>query len=146
MFAQRVPRPRSPSPAPIVHTKGKDRRREKPQMVNPTPVPELEPQMDYITEKEAKNWVNPNARRPKEHFRAWEKRLVQRWKKLDLGDHDMPVNLDECLTVCHDLEQYDPDTVRPPTLKELEAIHREGKFLNMDELQVAQDYITEEES
>ncbi|CAB4399429.1 unnamed protein product [Rhizophagus irregularis] len=111
-------------------------------MVNPTPVPELEPQMitptpvletesqrgapvlgrDYITEKEAKNWVNPNARRPKEHFRAWGKRLVQRWKELDLN------------------------AVRPPTLKELEAIHREGKFLNVDELQVAQDYITEEEA
>ncbi|CAB5387422.1 unnamed protein product [Rhizophagus irregularis] len=165
---QPPPRPRSPSPAPapIVHTKGKDRRREKPQMVNPTPVPELEPQMitptpvletesqrgapvlgrDYITENEAKNWVNPNARRPKEHFRAWGKRLVQRWKELDLGDHDIPVNLDECLSVCHDLEQYDPDAVRPPTLKELEAIHREGKFLNVDELQVAQDYITEEKA
>ncbi|PKB96142.1 hypothetical protein RhiirA5_435370, partial [Rhizophagus irregularis] len=165
---QPPPRPRSPSPAPapIVHTKGKDRRREKPQMVNPTPVPELEPQMitptpvletesqrgapvlgrDYITENEAKNWVNPNARRPKEHFRAWGKRLVQRWKELDLGDHDIPVNLDECLSVCHDLEQYDPDAVRPPTLKELEAIHREGKFLNVDELQVAQDYITKEKA
>ena len=62
-------------------------------MVNPTPVPELDPQLiiqtpvpepepkkelpilgrDYITEEEAKNWVNPNARRFKEHFRAWEK-------------------------------------------------------------------------
>src|SRR3989337_4508297 len=31
----------------------------------------------------------------------------------------MPVNLDDCLTLYHDLEQYDSDAVRPPTLKEL---------------------------
>ncbi|GES91554.1 hypothetical protein GLOIN_2v1480811 [Rhizophagus clarus] len=75
---------------------------------------------DYITEEEAKNWVSPNARKPGEHFRTWGARLVQRWKELDLGNHDTPANLHECKTLCHDLEQQDPDAVRLPTLKELE--------------------------
>ena len=47
-------------------------------------------------------------------------RLQKRWKELDLGDHDIPLNLDGCKTLFHDLEQYDPEAVRPPTLKELE--------------------------
>src|SRR6266542_3409750 len=130
------PLPRPQSPAPVVHTKGKDRRKEKPKVVNPipdpqlviqTPIPEPEPEKespilgrDYITEEKAKNWVSPNARKPGEHYKTWGKRLVQKWKELDLGDHDMPENLHECHTLCHDLEQYDPDAVRPPTLKELE--------------------------
>jgi hypothetical protein len=135
-----IPRPRSPSPAPIVHTKGKDRRREKPQKViptpvsnpesqtvTPTPVLEIESQRnapelgrDYISEEEAKNLIDPNARRPKEHFRIWGKRLVQRWKELDLGDHDISNDLDGCLTLFHNLELNDPEAVRLPTLKELE--------------------------
>ena len=53
-------------------------------------------------------------------------RLQKRWKELDLGDHDIPVNLDECQTLCHDLKQYDPDAVRLPTLKELEE-YQEGE-------------------
>src|SRR3990170_8925552 len=134
-----IPRPRSPSPAPVIHTRGRDRRKEKSQTVIPIPNPEPEPQIiipqpvpesesqkselvegqDYITEEEAKNWVNPNARKSGEHYKTWGKRLVQKWKELDLGDHDMPVNLDDCLTLYHDLEQYDSDAVRPPTLKEL---------------------------
>src|SRR5436190_23681418 len=82
-----VPRPRSPSPAPIDHIRGRDRRKEKPKVVNPipdpqlviqTPVPETESQRGapvlgraYITEEEAKNWVNPNARKPRERVRSW---------------------------------------------------------------------------
>src|SRR2546421_5699819 len=63
----RSPRPRSlsPTPAPVDHTKGKDQRKEKPNVVIQTPVPELEPKKelpilsrDYITEEEAKNWLN----------------------------------------------------------------------------------------
>ena len=76
---QPPPRPRSPSPtsAPVDHTKGKDRRKEKPNVVIQTPVPELEPKKelpilgrDYITEEEAKNWVNPNARKPRERVKS----------------------------------------------------------------------------
>jgi len=153
-----IPRPHSPSPAPVIHTRGRDRRKEKSQTVIPIPDPEPESQkselvegQDYITEEEAKNWVNPNARKSGEHYKTWGKRLVQKWKELDLGDHDMPVNLDDCLTLYHDLEQYDPEAVRPPTLKELEKYskrspredpeagpgpstqaHREGKHSEVD--------------
>ena len=101
--------------------------KEKPHVVIPTPIPELESEkealvfgVDYITEEEAKKWVNPNARKPGEHYKTWGKRLAQKWKELDLGDHDMPENLHECQTLCHDLEQHDPDVICPPTLKELE--------------------------
>ena len=122
------PPSRPQSPAPVVHTKGKDRRKEKLKVVNPipesqivTPIPILETESqrgapilgrDYITEEEAKNWINPNARRSKEHYKTWGKRLIQKWKELDLGDHDIPASLDDCQTLYHNLEQYDPDAVR----------------------------------
>ena len=86
-----VPRPRSLSPAPIDHVRGRDRRKEKPKVVNPipdsqlviqTPVPELEPKKelpilgrDYITEEEAKNWLNSNAQKSRERVKSWEARL-----------------------------------------------------------------------
>ncbi|CAG8665868.1 6243_t:CDS:2, partial [Scutellospora calospora] len=38
--------------------------------------------------------------------------------KLDLGNELLEVNdLDSCKTLFYDLEQYDPNAVRPPTLK-----------------------------
>ena len=53
--------------------------------VVPTPVPELESEKealvlgnDYITEEEAKKWVNSNARKPGEHFRTWRARLIRK--------------------------------------------------------------------
>ncbi len=80
-------------------------------MIIPNLVPKTESQRDapvfgrdYITEEETKNWVNPNTRKPKEHVRSWGSRLQKRWKELNLGDHDIPVNLDECQTFCHDLK------------------------------------------
>ena len=67
-----IPRPHSPSPAPVIHIRRKDCRKEKLQTVIPIPDFESEPQkselvegQDYITEEEAKNWVNQNARKPK---------------------------------------------------------------------------------
>jgi hypothetical protein len=100
---------------------------EKAQVVNPTPVPEpvslglpdgitnnypssniqtrTHSRKRYITEEEAKRWVNPNARNPGEHFKTWGKRLVQRWKELDLGDCDSPEDLNQCMQLCHDLDQ-----------------------------------------
>ncbi|RIB07014.1 hypothetical protein C2G38_2215633 [Gigaspora rosea] len=78
--------------------------KEKPHVVNPTSVPELEPEkeapeldVDYITEKEAKNWVNPNARKPGEHFRKWGAKLRRRWKELDAV----------CLLTLKELEKYE---------------------------------------
>ncbi|RIA80758.1 hypothetical protein C1645_838116 [Glomus cerebriforme] len=131
-----TPQVKNQGGAPVVHVRGKDRRKEKSKVVNPipdlqlvnqTPVPVSEFQkeapilgIDYITEEEAKNWISPNARKPGENYKTWEKRLVQKWKELDLGDHDIPVSLDDCLTLYHDLEQYDPEAVRQLTLKELE--------------------------
>jgi hypothetical protein len=37
---------------------------------NPASKPELIHGIDYITKEEAKKWVNPNARKPGEHFRT----------------------------------------------------------------------------
>ncbi|CAG8759390.1 5811_t:CDS:1, partial [Funneliformis caledonium] len=70
----------------------------------------------YITEEGAKNRINSNIRKPGKHYKIWGKRLVQKWKKLDLGVHDIPVSLDDCLTLYYDLEQYDSEAVCPPTL------------------------------
>jgi hypothetical protein len=53
-------------------------------------------------------------------------RLVQRWKELNLGDHEIPESLEECLMFCQNLKRYDPKAVRPPTLKELEK-YQEGE-------------------
>ncbi|CAG8797896.1 9433_t:CDS:1, partial [Gigaspora rosea] len=104
----------------------------KPHVVIPILVPELEPEKeapvlgnDYITEEEAKNWVSPNARKPRERIKTWGVRLQKRWKELDLGNEPLEVNdLDSCKTLFHDLEQYDPNAVRPPTLKELEEYEK----------------------
>ena len=102
--------------------------KEKPHVVIPTPVPELEPEkealvlgVDYITEEEAKNWISPNARKPRERIKTWGARLQKRWNELDLGVKPCEANdLDGCKTLFHDLELNDPEAVRLPTLKELE--------------------------
>ncbi|RIB21558.1 hypothetical protein C2G38_2034310 [Gigaspora rosea] len=47
-------------------------------------------------------------------------RLLRRWKELDLGDCDRPEDLNQCMLLCHDLEQYDPKAVRLLTKEELE--------------------------
>ncbi|CAG8629124.1 8739_t:CDS:2 [Cetraspora pellucida] len=45
--------------------------------------------------------------------------------ELDLGNELLEVNdLDSCKTLFHNLEQYDPNAVRPPTLKELEEYEK----------------------
>ncbi|CAG8561082.1 34257_t:CDS:2, partial [Racocetra persica] len=41
-------------------------------------------------------------------------------KKLDLGDCDRPEDLNQCMLLCHDLEQYNPEAVRLLTKKKLE--------------------------
>jgi hypothetical protein len=59
--------------------------KEKPYVVLPTPVPELEPEkeapvlgIDYITEEEAKNWISLNARKPRERIKIWGAKLQKR--------------------------------------------------------------------
>jgi hypothetical protein len=101
--------------------------KEKPHVVIPSSVPELESEkeapvlgVDYITEEEAKNWISPNARKPREQIKTWGARLQKRWKELDLGIESYEANdLDGCKTLFHDLELNDPEAVRLPTLKEL---------------------------
>ncbi len=77
---------------------------------------------DNTGQEEANRFVNPNARKPKEHFRKWGARLLKRWKELGLGDIDKPENLHECNLLCHNFEQYDPEATRPPTKGEYERI------------------------
>jgi hypothetical protein len=106
--------------------------KKKPHVVTPTPVPELDLEkkalvlgVDYITEEEAKNWISPNARKPRERIKTWGARLQKRWKEIDLGDKPIEANdLDCCKTLFHDLEQFDAEAVRLPTLKELEKYEK----------------------
>ncbi|POG72196.1 hypothetical protein GLOIN_2v1774047 [Rhizophagus irregularis DAOM 181602=DAOM 197198] len=63
--------------------------------------------------------------RRKERIKTWGARLQKCWKELDLGDELIEVNdLDGCKTLFHDLEQYDPEAVRLPTLKELKKYEK----------------------
>ncbi|RIA97194.1 hypothetical protein C1645_814444 [Glomus cerebriforme] len=106
--------------------------KKKPHVVIPTSVPELEPEkeapvlgVDYITEEEAKNWISPNAQKPRERIKTWGARLQKRWNELDLGVEPCEANdLDGCKTLFHDLELNDPEAVRLPTLKELEKYEK----------------------
>lgn len=70
---------------------------EKPKVVNPIPNLQLVNQtrvsktefqkeapilgVDYITEEEAKNWINPNAQKPRKHFRSWRVRFAKTLKR-----------------------------------------------------------------
>ncbi|CAB4375949.1 unnamed protein product [Rhizophagus irregularis] len=107
-------------PIPSVLPKNEENRRN--QREKQAPIPILG--RDYITNEEAEKWVNPNARKPREHLRTWGKRLVKRWEELGLGECNKVENLDDCLTLCHDLEQYDEDAVRPLTKEELEKYEK----------------------
>src|SRR5271170_1194938 len=84
------------------------------------PAPEAIGRKEFISQEEADSWVNPNERKPGEHFRTWGARLLKRWNDLDLGEKDRPENLRECGLLCHDLEQYDPKATRLPKKEELE--------------------------
>ncbi|CAG8832658.1 13154_t:CDS:2, partial [Racocetra persica] len=63
---------------------------------------------DYISQKEADKWVSPNARKPGKYLKT--------------------KNLDDYMTLCHDLEQYNPEVVRPPTKEELKEEHEKRKL------------------
>ncbi|PKC50238.1 hypothetical protein RhiirA1_486975, partial [Rhizophagus irregularis] len=70
-----IPRPRSLSPAPIVHTWGRDRRMEKPKAIPPTPEPELAPPSG---QNQGDKYIDRHARKSGEHLRTWGARLRQR--------------------------------------------------------------------
>ena len=51
--------------------------KKKPHVVTPTPVSEVDLKkkapvlgIDYITEEEAKNWISPNAHKPRERIKT----------------------------------------------------------------------------
>ncbi|GET02649.1 hypothetical protein GLOIN_2v1786825 [Rhizophagus clarus] len=90
---------------------------------------ELPNQASKIPEK-AVRFINPNNRKPGEHFRKWGARLLKRWKELELGDRDRPENLHECNLLNHDFEQLDPEASRPPTKEEYEEYCRQEKANN----------------
>ena len=88
-----VPRPHSPSPAsaPVVHARGKDRRKEKPETIQ-APIPqdknqENDPEAGPGPSTQAYREGKPNevstrgkyidrlARKPKEHLKTWGARL-----------------------------------------------------------------------
>src|SRR5271170_7398693 len=76
----------------------------EPELQMQAPAPEAIGRKEFISQEEADRWVNPNERKPGEHFRTWGTRLLKRWKDLDLGEKDRPKNLRECGLLCHDLE------------------------------------------
>ncbi|CAG8816581.1 14581_t:CDS:2, partial [Racocetra persica] len=66
-------------------------------------------------------------------------------KELGLGGCLKTENLDDCITLCYDLEQYDPEVVRPPTKEELkeeikkrqERPEKDLEFREQEELRMA---------
>ncbi|CAG8819731.1 8916_t:CDS:1, partial [Racocetra persica] len=50
------------------------------------------------------------------------------WKELGLDECLKTKNLDDCITLCYDLKQYDPEVVRPPTKEELKEEHEKRKL------------------
>ena len=85
-----VPRPQSPPPALVVHVRGKDRRKEKPEPIQ-TPIlqdknqendPEAGPgpsTQEYRERRHSKDtqgkYIDRYARKPKEHLKTWGARL-----------------------------------------------------------------------
>ncbi|CAG8753344.1 10243_t:CDS:2, partial [Racocetra persica] len=60
---------------------------------------------------------------------TWGTRLQKRWKELGLGECFKTKNLDDCMTLCHDLEQYDPEfreqeELRMAVKRRAIAVHR----------------------
>ena len=107
-----VSRPKSPTPAPVVHVQGKDRRREKsesiqapiPQDKNQENDPETGPGPSTQAYREGKpsevsprgKYIDRLARKPREHLKIWSARLRRRWVEVTGEECDLPLNLKEC--------------------------------------------------
>ncbi|CAB4400719.1 unnamed protein product [Rhizophagus irregularis] len=104
------PRSLSPAPAPIVHTRGRDRRMEKPKAIPPTPVPKSESQMVTPSEVEQQDAHDRHARKSGEHLRTWGARLRRRWNEVTGEECDLPKTLKECQRLHHDLLQADDES------------------------------------
>ncbi|GBB85766.1 hypothetical protein RclHR1_01220062 [Rhizophagus clarus] len=116
----------SPPSAPVVHTRGKDRRREKPEPIqapisqdkNQENDPEAGP--GRSTQAYREDQVEPNdhtqgkyidrhTRKPREHLKTWSARLCRRWVEVTGEERDLPLNLKECQHLHHDLLQADDE-------------------------------------
>ena len=74
--------------------------------------------------KPAQKWIDPNARKPGEHFRTWGARLRKRYMDLVVEDPGKPKNLYDCKILYHDLMQYDLFAL-PPSFTKLEALSKD---------------------
>ncbi|GES96287.1 hypothetical protein GLOIN_2v1481003 [Rhizophagus clarus] len=110
--------PRSPSsiPAPVVHTRGRDRRKEKTQTVitKPTPKPDGK-------------YIDKYARKPGEHMKTWSARLRRRWVKIAGEKCDLPQNLKECQRLYQDILQADDEALElQPTTQDEDQVGEAG--------------------
>ncbi|CAG8824556.1 5654_t:CDS:2, partial [Racocetra persica] len=69
--------------------------------------------------------------KPGEHFRTWGTQLQKRWKKLGLDECLKTENLNDCMTLCHDLEQYDPEIKKRQERPKKDLEFREQEELGM---------------
>ncbi|UZO21984.1 uncharacterized protein OCT59_014362 [Rhizophagus irregularis] len=101
-----IPRPRSLSPAPIVHTWGRDRRMEKPKAIPPTPEPELAPPSG---QNQGDKYIDRHARKSGEHLRTWGARLRQRCTVTG-EECNLPLTIKDCQRLHHELLQADDES------------------------------------
>ena len=87
--------PRSRSPAPVIHVRERDRRKEVPRKVrsqSPTPTTQV---MDQGNNQEGK-YIDRHARKTGEHMKTWGARLRRRCTEIIGEECDLPKNLKEC--------------------------------------------------
>src|ERR1043165_1205805 len=130
-----IPRPQSPPPVPVIHTRGKDRRGEKPE-----PIPKIQAPISQEYDPEAgpgpstqayrKDQAGPSkdtqgkyidryARKPREHLKTWGARLRRRWVEVTGEEHDLPITLKDCQRLHHDLLQADDEAFEEIIPKEV---------------------------
>ncbi|CAB4392917.1 unnamed protein product [Rhizophagus irregularis] len=137
--------------APVVHARGKDRRREKPEPIqasipqdknqenDPGPStqayalapPAREGQVESSEVSSRGKYIDRHARKPREHLKTWGARLRQRWVDVTGEECVMPLNLKECQRLHHALLQADDVAFE-------EIIPKEGEH-SEDEQQDAQE-------
>ncbi|GBC00512.1 hypothetical protein RclHR1_38810001, partial [Rhizophagus clarus] len=121
--------------APVVHARGKDRRREKPEPIQ-APIPQdknqendsetgLSPLTQANREDQAESsevtqdkFIDRHARKPREHLKTWGARLRRRWFEVTGEELDLPLNLKECQHLHHDLLQADDEAFKENILQE----------------------------
>ena len=117
-----VSRPQSPTPAPVVHVRGKDWRRKKPEFIQ-APIPQdqggendsetdsgpLTQESEFNEVERQDTHIDKHARKPREHLKTWGARLRRRWVEVTGEERDLPLNLKECQRLYYDLLQADDE-------------------------------------